>query len=362
MSENQSRKIVISGGNKPNIDFGSFERGLAEIQTPAQAFEKVKILESIQSALSGFQNSFETEFKISEYKIRYDRKLWNLLCETNLTSVELAKALNKKKSDDACRFKEDLKKAYGEKSDDDIQVLINLSYEKGKPLTREFFKSSGKSGFGVKKSGQQEWFTPRWIYERARHIMGSIDLDPATSQKAINMGNIANRYFMKGDNGLTKAWNTTNKSNIFINPTYTIPYFKTKIIKNKTVKRISSDSVCQDFLSKLLRSEFKQCVFITPQRSETYYGQYLHKLANVFFLQQGRTKFHKDGSADKQLPPDPSIIWGICVDPLKFWLAFKDFGHVECRYKNFNQLKAECEERWSEIDLWTAQLEKLPKP
>jgi hypothetical protein len=63
-------------------------------------------------------------------------------------------------------------------------------------------------------SDSVEHFTPVDIVERARQLMGLIDLDPA-STKACNAERIhAKRYYTKEDNGLTKRWS----GRVFLNP------------------------------------------------------------------------------------------------------------------------------------------------
>jgi hypothetical protein len=57
------------------------------------------------------------------------------------------------------------------------------------------------------------WGTPSDIVERARTVMGSIDLDPA-SEPLHNKVVKATRYYTAEDNGLTQPW----EGNIFLNP------------------------------------------------------------------------------------------------------------------------------------------------
>src|SRR5687767_5219509 len=54
-------------------------------------------------------------------------------------------------------------------------------------------------------SGDTEYYTPEFIIEAARRVMGAIDLDPASSKEA-NKRVKAARYFTKKDNGLSHLW------------------------------------------------------------------------------------------------------------------------------------------------------------
>lgn len=63
-----------------------------------------------------------------------------------------------------------------------------------------------------------EWYTPEEITRTAHHVMGSIDLDPATcelAQTAVQAGN----YFTKVDDGLAQDWN----GSVWLNPPYSAP-------------------------------------------------------------------------------------------------------------------------------------------
>ncbi len=54
-------------------------------------------------------------------------------------------------------------------------------------------------------SGNSEWFTPPFIIEAAREVMGRIDLDPASCEEA-NAIVKAERYYNEIENGLLMSW------------------------------------------------------------------------------------------------------------------------------------------------------------
>jgi len=61
--------------------------------------------------------------------------------------------------------------------------------------------------------GENEWYTPKKHIEAARIVMGSIDLDPASSAKA-NETVQATVYYTKKNSGLDKPWS----GKLFMNP------------------------------------------------------------------------------------------------------------------------------------------------
>jgi len=84
-------------------------------------------------------------------------------------------------------------------------------------------------------SESNKWYTPKPYTDMAREVMGSIDLDPASSplpQRWIG----ADVYFTQHDDGLSKPWHVPTdtggrSSNVWINP----PYGKTGAKSNQEV-------------------------------------------------------------------------------------------------------------------------------
>lgn len=54
-------------------------------------------------------------------------------------------------------------------------------------------------------SGVVEYYTPGFVTDAARYVMGAIDLDPASSVKA-NETVKAKRFFTKDIDGLSRRW------------------------------------------------------------------------------------------------------------------------------------------------------------
>lgn len=59
--------------------------------------------------------------------------------------------------------------------------------------------------FVMNNSGNSEWYTPSKYIEAARAVMGSIDLDPATTEQA-NKTICAKKYYTRETNGLLQEW------------------------------------------------------------------------------------------------------------------------------------------------------------
>jgi phage N-6-adenine-methyltransferase len=91
---------------------------------------------------------------------------------------------------------------------------------------------------GTEGTGENEWFTPTQYVERARAVLGTIDLDPAsnpTAQETIR----ATRFFTKEDNGLRHEWS----GRVWLNPPYAQPLiaqFVAKLVAERRAERIEA--------------------------------------------------------------------------------------------------------------------------
>jgi ParB family chromosome partitioning protein len=87
-------------------------------------------------------------------------------------------------------------------------------------------------------TGEYEWYTPPKYIELARSVLGEIDLDPASSDKAQETVRAAH-YFTAADEGLRCEWN----GRVWLNPPYTQPLigqFVTKMVEERAAGRITA--------------------------------------------------------------------------------------------------------------------------
>ncbi len=151
----------------------------------------------------------------------------------------------------------------------------NVSAENER-VTLNLLKIGGKNVHVSNNSGNNEWYTPKKYIDSARKVMGSIDLDPASSEIA-NKAVCAEKYFTESDNGLDHDWS----GNIWLNPPYSQPEIKL-------------------FTNKLIRSDYDNAICLTNNATETAYGQLLLFECQAVCFINGRIKYiDKNGEASR---------------------------------------------------------------
>lgn len=118
-------------------------------------------------------------------------------------------------------------------------------------------------------SGENEWFTPSNIIESARMTMGSIDLDPASCDRA-NQRVKAQKIYTEQDSSLIHSW----RGNIWMNPPYSQPLIT---------------QFSDKFLQELPKIN-SACILVN-NATETKWLQRLLRACNAICFLEGRVKF-----------------------------------------------------------------------
>jgi phage N-6-adenine-methyltransferase len=100
-------------------------------------------------------------------------------------------------------------------------AAIAEHHEPAKEVMREAVHNHRAQG-----TGENEWYTPQEHIDAAYKVLGSIDLDPASSEIA-NQRVKAGRIFTIADDGLTKEWG----GKVWMNPPYAQPHIANFIEK-----------------------------------------------------------------------------------------------------------------------------------
>jgi hypothetical protein len=154
-------------------------------------------------------------------------------------------------------------------------------------------------------TGESEWFTPPEYIEAARCVMGTIDVDPASTKEA-NKTVKAKIFYDVQDDGLSKKW----EGNVWMNPPYSQPLVA---------------QFCDLFAEKYESNEIKQGCVLINNATETSFAQHLMSLCSAVCFPAGRIRFlDKDGRPGAPLQGQMIIYFG--NNTSQFIHQFSKFG------------------------------------
>lgn len=168
------------------------------------------------------------------------------------------------------------------------ELSINAAYEGVKAGAQTVEEVKEKKPHVSFNSGNNEWYTPADIIEAARHVLGTITLDPASSAIA-NETVKAKTFYTAEDDGLIQDW---GGENIWLNPPY-------------------ASGLIEKFVDKLLASDFTQAIVLVNNATDTEWFSRLAERADVIVFPKGRVKFYKpDGSTGAPLQGQAILYFG----------------------------------------------------
>lgn len=130
-------------------------------------------------------------------------------------------------------------------------------------------------------SGNNEWYTPPYILDRAREALGGFDLDPASSEVA-NRFVAADRYFTADDDALSIDWPV---GRLWMNPPYSQPLCA---------------RFCERFADEVKRGSTG--IVLVNNATETLWFQTLASVASAICFPQGRIKYLDETGEPKNTP------------------------------------------------------------
>jgi len=164
------------------------------------------------------------------------------------------------------------------------------------------------------------WFTPLDLLPRIRHVLGTIDLDPASCAEA-NDRIAAHKYYDEYDDGLQQDWG--ENLSIFLNP---------------PGGRRGKESMSILFWQKLMQTEIKHAIYMgfSLEQLQVSQDKGVPPIGDFMFCTPSkRIRFYYPYSPDKSSPSHGNIIVYVpgSIDMSEvFYDTFNDLGTISVPY------------------------------
>ncbi len=173
-------------------------------------------------------------------------------------------------------------------------------------LSREIW--GNKDNHRTKGTGENEWYTPAEYVKAARKVLGSIELDPASSDTAQETVK-AERYFTADVDGLAQAWRADT---VFLNPPYSQP-------------------AIWDFIDRLvlelIQGNVGSAILLTHNYTDTAWFHRAGEVASAICFTRGRIKF-VDADGNKCAPTQGQAFFYFGDNERVFAEEFSAFGLI----------------------------------
>lgn len=160
-------------------------------------------------------------------------------------------------------------------------------------------------------TGEVEWYTPRKYLDAAIDVMGAIDLDPASSERAQEHVQASEFYTMVTD-GLSQRWH----GRVFLNPPYAMPH-----VKNFVTKMVEAYTT----------GDIDEGILLTNNATDTEWFHAAMRACAALCLTRGRIRFLEatdDELVEKTAPTHGQTFFYFGHNPQTFKKVFSEFGFV----------------------------------
>jgi len=161
-------------------------------------------------------------------------------------------------------------------------------------------------------TGENEWYTPSDYIEAARTVLGTIDLDPASSLIA-NKTVKASQFFSIEDDGLTSEW----YGKVWCNPPYAQPWIK-----------LFAEKICEEVRS----NRVLEAIMLTHNYTDTTWFHIAAQSSSAICFTRGRIGFLSP-EGKKAAPTQGQAFFYFGKNILKFAEKFAVFGFVMVKHE-----------------------------
>jgi hypothetical protein len=165
-------------------------------------------------------------------------------------------------------------------------------------------------------TGQYESYTPQKYIDSVKQVMGDIDLDPASTQKA-NERIKAKKIFDIKENGLMQKW----FGRVFLNPPYKQPEIGLFISK---------------LITEILSGNVIEAILLTNNNTDTRWFTEALIVSELICFTNHRIKFEIDGEKPTY-PTTGQVFFYFGKNEKKFIEIFSDQGVILCEMNHQKQ-------------------------
>jgi phage N-6-adenine-methyltransferase len=187
-----------------------------------------------------------------------------------------------------------------------VEDAIQQQLDEGKAPTK-----SGTQAILKGFTGNDEWYTPSEWTERARSVMGSIDLDPAScksAQKHIK----ARRFFTAEQDGLSQDW----FGKVWLNPPYS------RGLREKFTRKL---------IESYLNGFVDEAIVLVDNRTDSGWFHELAEASDAIAFTRGRINFLSKGGASSA-QTNGSVFFYFGRHPQRFKSEFEDVCLIVRRF------------------------------
>lgn len=297
------------------VHFDAARRALAE----AHRIDEVKLIRDQAEALRVYVRqqgeSLEMQNQAAEIKLRAERRAGEMLASRDMNKGaatplhdESALAIPKLAELGISESQSHRWQAEASLPEEVFERHVAEVKQSGGELTSTGLYNLAKMPHVSHNSGNNEWYTPSIYIEAARHVMGSIDVDPASSDRANEIVK-ATTYYTIDDDGRQQVWN----GNVWMNPPYAQPLIA---------------EFCELLLKKYRGSEIRQACVLVNNATETVFYQNMLKLCGAVCFIKGRVKFVDEEGSESGAPLQGQTILYFGERTGQFTVMFHSFGVV----------------------------------